>query len=402
MTTSEETVRNLLVIDDEEEILKSLFRQFRKLYRVHTASSGEAGIEIIRSTPIEVIISDQRMPGMTGTQFYARIKHQYPDAMRLILTGYTDIESVIAAINDGHIFRCITKPWNDVELESTVREAFQMHDLVVHNKLLILELQKARDQLEERVRERTTELSKANEELQRLNTLKNELLGMAAHDLRNPISAILTSSSYLLSRPTDNLTERQRMFIEEIYKTSDFMLELLNDLLDISMIEAGKLGLKPDIHDYRGFLLNIVAFNRILAEKKNITIEHRFPGEPLLLSFDQNKITQVLNNLIGNAIQYSPHGSVIVIELATGSGHVRTLVRDQGPGIAEKDLPLIFKAFHRGRAKSTGGERGTGLGLAIARKIIESHGGEIGVESEAGKGSAFHFTLPLAGPAVKD
>ena len=132
---------NLLLIDDEIDIVKSLYRQFRKNYGVYRANSAEEGYEIMTQVPIDVIISDQRMPGMKGSEFFDRVKNDYPDAIRLLLTGYADVQAVIEAINDGNIFRYITKPWDPIELKTIVREAFQKHDLIIKNRVLVKELQ---------------------------------------------------------------------------------------------------------------------------------------------------------------------------------------------------------------------------------------------------------------------
>jgi len=240
-------------------------------------------------------------------------------------------------------------------------------------------------------------LRQSNDQLRELNNQKNEFLGMAAHDLRNPI-AVIQNASLILSRySSENLSEKQQEFLRKIHDTSKFMLELLNNLLDISKIEAGKLELEITKNNYPNFLEKTIEFNRFFATEKSISMDLVLSNEIPPIGFDQNKIEQVLNNLISNAIKYSHPHTTITIEVLKEKAFVVTNVIDQGQGIPQDELPHVFKAFQKTSTKPTAGEKSTGLGLAIVKKIVEGHQGEIGVESEVGKGSTFFFKLPLLG-----
>ena len=238
-------------------------------------------------------------------------------------------------------------------------------------------------------------LQQSNNQLRELNNQKNEFLGMAAHDLRNPIAVIRNSSSVLLRYSSENLSEKQKEFLEKIYDTSKFMLEILNSLLDISKIESGKLELEITKNNYPGFVKKNIEFNRFFATEKGISIDSVFSDNISLVNFDKNKIEQVLNNLISNAIKYSHPNTTVRIEVRKEKDFVVTKVIDQGQGIPKNELPHVFKPFQKASAKPTAGEKSTGLGLAIVKKIVEGHQGIIGVESEVGKGSNFSFKLPL-------
>lgn len=137
------TKPHLLVVDDEIEVAKALQRQFRQRYQVHIATNAEEAFQVMNQYPIQIVISDQRMPGITGVEFFARIKHTNPDTIRLLLTGYADIEAVIAAVNDGSIFRYIKKPWDRVELDNVLQEAYEQHFLITENKRLVKELRQS-------------------------------------------------------------------------------------------------------------------------------------------------------------------------------------------------------------------------------------------------------------------
>ena len=238
-------------------------------------------------------------------------------------------------------------------------------------------------------------LRQSNDQLRELNNQKNEFLGMAAHDLRNPIAVIQNSSSVLSRYSSENLSEKQKEFLKKIYDTSKFMLELLNSLLDISKIESGKLELEISKNNYPDFVRKNIEFNRFFATEKDISIDSVLSDDIPLVDFDRNKIEQVLNNLISNAIKYSHPNTMIRIEVLKEKDFVVTKVIDQGQGIPENELPHVFKPFQKASTKPTAGEKSTGLGLAIVKKIVEGHQGIIGVESEVGKGSNFFFRLPL-------
>ncbi|MEI6315595.1 MAG: ATP-binding protein [Syntrophus sp. (in: bacteria)] len=239
------------------------------------------------------------------------------------------------------------------------------------------------------------ELQKTNAELTKLNELKNQFLGMAAHDLRNPIGVILTYSDFLLEEAEGVLKEEHTQFLAIIRRSSEFMLSLLNDLLDIAKIESGRLDLELEPADLAALIRNNVLLNQSLADKKAIRIIFRDEAPLLAVLMDSMKIEQVLNNLITNAVKFSPPGTTVEVNISKSADQLTLSVRDEGQGIPEDERKKLFQPFSRTSVKSTGGEKSTGLGLAIVRKIVLGHGGKIGVDSEVGRGSTFYFTLPL-------
>jgi signal transduction histidine kinase len=242
------------------------------------------------------------------------------------------------------------------------------------------------------------EVVKRNIELERLNEVKNQFIGVAAHDLRNPLQVIEGYSQMLLDQHFGELTPAQHKFISVIRKNSDFMLNLITDLLYISKIEAGKLQLELKETDLLDLLERNVELNRLMAERKQIDILfHRREDLPALF-IDAPKIEQVLNNLISNGIKFSHPGTTVEIMASRGEKEVVVSVRDEGQGIPASDIDRLFIPFENLSVKSTGGEQSTGLGLAIVKRIVEGHGGRIWVESESGVGSTFSFSLPFTQP----
>lgn len=384
---------NLLIVDDEDEILKALQRQFRRDYQIFLAHSADEGYRLVTEAPIHVIISDQRMPGISGAEFFGKIKTEFPDAVRLLLTGYADIQAVIEAINDGNIFRYIPKPWNPVELDTIVREAFQRCALIIQNRRLVKELRDTNAQLEQRVAERTNELAEMNDRLKVLNGQKDAFLGMAAHDLRTPIT-IIQGFTDLLAHPKSS-QEDTRQFVQIIRETLSQMLNLLDDILDITVIESGKLTLRSQPTEIAGFVERVARLNRFIGNPKGIALVTELEPNLPLATFDPLRIEQVLNNLLSNAFKFSHSDTQVTLCVVRKGSEIEFSVQDQGLGIREDEIDKVFGEFQRVSTQPTANETSTGLGLSICKRIIALHGGQIGVSSRDGEGSRFSFTLPL-------
>jgi len=239
------------------------------------------------------------------------------------------------------------------------------------------------------------ELAKKNAELEQLNQLKNQFLGMAAHDLRSPLSVIRGYSELLLSEGSDKLEAEQLDFLSIILSSAGFMLQLIDDLLDVSAIEAGRLQLSLQLTDPIALVEQAVTLNKVLASKKEVTLvtAHDSPLPPLML--DSTRMEQALNNLLSNAIKFSYPQSVVTVRTRQQDARAIISVIDRGPGMSTDQLNELFQWFGQRHATGTAGEKGTGLGLAITHKIVAEHGGELWAESEKGQGSVFHIALPF-------
>ena len=375
---------NLLVIDDEPSILSALKRQFRRSNQVYIANSAEEGLELMKTYPIQVIISDQRMPGMNGTAFFDQVKTNYPNAIRLLLTGYADIQSVIEAINDGNIYRYITKPWDPAELDTIVRGAFERHDLIVRNEELVAKLQQANIDLESKVQRRTAQLVALNKD-------KDRLIGIVAHDLRGPIGNIKMCHDLICKNLTN--TTMQSKLLGMIDEVTEKALVLIDDLLDVSAIETGLLVLDKTAVALEPFLDKIIRFNRLAADKKNILLELDYQC-PETGTFDRQRIEQVVDNLLGNAFKYSHKNTAVKLSVEMSEGLLHFKIFDKGQGIREDDMNKLFAAFQKTSTLPTNSEHSNGLGLSICKRIVELHGGTIHAESVFGEGSCFSFSLP--------
>jgi signal transduction histidine kinase len=237
------------------------------------------------------------------------------------------------------------------------------------------------------------ELSKKNIELENSNNLKNRFLGMAAHDLRNPLGYIHNYIE-LIEDESDRLSPKQKEYLNIVKKTSMSMVQIVNGLLDYSVIESGYINLQTNSYNIVELVADSVNLHEQFAKKKSIHIDY-FSSHPILIAeIDKGKIEQVLSNLLSNAIKYSWQNTNVRVYISDKSDKIQYSVEDEGQGMSEKECSILFRPFQKTSAIATGGESSTGLGLFISKKIIEAHNGRIWVNSTKGKGSVFYCELP--------
>lgn len=250
-------------------------------------------------------------------------------------------------------------------------------------------------------RKRADELERKNAELREVDTLKDQFLSVVSHELRTPINAITGFGSILEDEIAGPLTEPQHRYLGKLLDGANALLALVNDLLDMSRIQAGKFHLTPQPTHFPLIVHDALANLQPLADRKQQLLHNEVPGDLPELVADAQRINQVLINLVGNAIKFTPDGGTITVRAclerapSTGAPVLRCEVHDTGPGIAPENLPRLFKQFGQLDMSSTRKAGGTGLGLSISKALVEAHGGQINVESQVGRGSTFWFTLPL-------
>ena len=260
-------------------------------------------------------------------------------------------------------------------------------------------LRGAYDGLERKVTERTRDLAVANERLQELDRLKSDFVANVSHELRTPLTAIKGAVDLVLREVAGPLTEKQSHYLNRVRSNTQHLAGLINDLLDLSKIESGKIEVKSCRVSLAGLVHEVVETLRPVAAEKTIALEAAITEPSILVWADRDKVNQVLMNLIGNAIKFTPaQGRVAVSASKNGKESVRVTVSDTGPGIPPEEKEKIFDKFYQISEVRGPKPRGTGLGLAICKALVELHGGRIWVESEMNRGSKFVFTLPASGP----
>jgi PAS domain S-box-containing protein len=255
-------------------------------------------------------------------------------------------------------------------------------------------LQQAHDELEQRVLDRTEELSRANERLQELDRLKSQFLASMSHELRTPLNSIIGFTSLIRKKVAGPVTDEQEKQLDIVLKSSRHLLSLINDLLDVARIEAGRADLHYERFDFNGVVDEAIATVRLFAQKKGIDLIHTPGPTPIEITNDRQRSFQVVLNLLNNAVKFTDAGCV-GIEAAIEDGKLRVTVSDTGIGIGPDKIAVLFEAFRQVDSSARRAYQGTGLGLYLCRKLLDLMGGEIHVESELGRGSRFVFTLPL-------
>ncbi len=368
----------ILIVDDTPANLDVLKQTLaREGYRISLAPSGERALKIVPLLKPDLILLDVMMPGIDGYETCRRLKRDrvHADIPVIFITAKNETQDIVEGFNAGGI-DYISKPFRHEEVLARVATQSRIRSL-------------------ERARQRLTQdLDARNRHLVELNDLKTRFLGMAAHDMRTPLASIGGFSQILIDGASQMAEPEKEDFLTRIRNLSRQMLGMINDLLDVTVIESGQLNLDLIERSLNETLLNRLPLFELLADKKNILIDAQLETLPPM-PFDECRIHQVFDNLLGNAVKFSPAGSRIVVSLDAEGEFARVTVRDEGPGLCEADKNRLFDGFQKLNPRPTGGEKSTGLGLLIARKMVEAHGGKLTVESAPGKGSTFGFMLPL-------
>ncbi|WP_276134801.1 hybrid sensor histidine kinase/response regulator [Polluticoccus soli] len=354
----------VLYIDDEMNNLISFKASFRFDYNVLVANStAEAREHLEKNNDISVILCDQRMPDKTGVEFYEEIREHFPNPVRILITGYTDIESVIDAINRGHIFRYIKKPWTDVDVKSAIDEA---HKFYVTTSMLAVK----------------------NEELQKAYNELDKFAYSATHDMRGPILSVLGIIN--LAEESDDITEVKDMLsmMEKAMMKLDTYIQNLHDYYNIRRgeLNIAEVNFAQVVKDMRDMF-------EITSRVEHVAFETEVKQEETFRS-DETSLKIVLNNLLSNAFKYQKKNTagdkVVRLKIEVSKGTANIFVSDNGIGIPEVSIGQIFNMFYR----AANDELGSGFGLYNVKDALNKVSGNIEVESEVNKGTTFKVTLP--------
>jgi signal transduction histidine kinase len=389
-----------LVVDDEPDILDAIQRLFRKDYRVLTARTAKEALEVVAEEDVQVVMSDQRMPRMSGIEFLAKLRQTRPNIVRVLFTGYSNIDHVIDAINEGHVYRYISKPWKPAELKIFVAQAFEYYESCRERDELFERLTAANEGLEKK----NAMLSSANEELKSLDRIKNVFMEVVSHELNTPI-AIILGYVFLLRKELDGklggVSDKALSGIDSsamrLKNISSRIFKVLSDDGPASTLNLESLSICDFIETVKD---RVAPF----LDKREQALEVEVAEDIGVICADREKLTDVFLNLIMNAIKFSRDGQTICLSIEAVEGDTQQVVfrlEDQGIGISQEDKDQIFNAFFstfESRHHSSGvfefGKRGIGLGLSVAKRFTEMHGGTIEVESVEGQGSRFVVYLP--------
>lgn len=409
----------LLLVDDEEKILSALRRLFHPVgYKVYIATNGDDGLKILESENISVVISDMKMPWMSGAVFLEKVAEKYPDIQRIVLSGQADMQDTVDVINTAGVFKFLHKPWDPDELISVVRNAVRLYERKVSDERshrntqdLNTELKSYSQKLEMSVQQKNAKLEKASDRLasayegerklrqaqkeaERLSEAKGRFLATMSHEIRSPLNAVIAMNALLLE---SDLSDEQRELAKIAHDGGKSLLALINDILDFSKIEAGKLQLSEDWFNTVELMESITELSASQTIDKPVEIVTVVsPGTPSQLLGDQTRVRQILMNLISNAVKFTERGGV-TIRLSPARQGLCIEVLDTGIGISKKEQETIFNEFVQADDSDSRAYGGTGLGLSICKQLVSLMNGEILLDSQLGIGSCFTVSLPLEG-----
>jgi signal transduction histidine kinase len=385
----------LLVVDDEVDVLDSLRHQFHRTYRVLTCPSGKQAIELLEKNDVEVILTDQRMPGMSGDVLLRQARELKPDAIRMLFTGYADIQAVINAVNEGHIFRYILKPWDTAELEGIIRQGVEQYDLLTERRRLIGELQLANAQLVE-----------ANNELARAGQLKTAFIEVASHEFNTPITLVLGLAE-LLRLANPDRSDQEREILRQITASGRQLARLVTNMLTLLRAEDFRKTLLRSPTSLSDLIQRVVDQVRPFLQVRRLQLEVERSDDLGTFEIDSDKIFAVLVNLVTNAIKFTPDTGLIELKARLdGAEAAEIVVEDRGVGLEPQALQHLFQPFFTqfDPSRHSSGDfgfckRGLGLGLSIAKQFVEMHGGRIFAERVEAGGTRVTVILPRNGPS---
>ncbi len=367
----EEKKYSVLVIDDEESMRDSCCLILaREGFKTDSAEKGEVGLAKLQKSHPDFVLIDLKMPGIGGLEVLDQVRKINPDIIPIVITGYATVDSAVEAMKRG-AYDFLPKPFTPEELRLIIRRGIE------------------RKQLQQEA-----------ESLRREKKLIEEnFITMVSHQLRSPLVAVAQYFEVILGGHVGEIAARQKDMIEKAKIRLEGLLNLINDWLSIARMNGGQLVnlLKPT--HLEPLLAKLIDFLQGLTDEHNITLRLAPSTSRDLALADAESIEQVFSNLIANAIKYNREGGSVDVIIREEPEHINVDVTDTGVGISPEHLPFVFDQFYQINRSQRSGDRGSGLGLTIAKKIVEAHGGQIQLASEAGAGSVFTVRLPKAPPA---
>lgn len=370
---------SILCVDDEPDNVDALERLFRRKYRVLKATSGEDAIELLVQNPVAAIITDQRMPGMTGVELLERSLDLRPDAIRILLTGYADIESVVSAINSGRVYRYVTKPWDPVDLGNAVDKAVERWEIGAE------------------LASKNLKLTAALDELRGLDEAKTNFMLLVNHELKTPLTSLLSFGELLAETKLDT---EQAKYLDRVTTSAKRLQNIVADTLEFVSAETGHMKLEIKARKAKALFAQVPKDGddllAPLLETRKLSLE--FAVEEGRFDADERAMRNVFKRLLHNAAKFADKGTSVRIEgrevAASDSGPsgYRLTIRNRAPDIDKRKLKEILKPFALNE-NALNHSTGTGMGLSICQALLRMHRSTLEITSLKGEVS-ISFLIP--------
>ncbi|HEV8188239.1 MAG TPA: response regulator [Pyrinomonadaceae bacterium] len=385
----------LLVVDDEESLRITTAAIFENEgYVVDTASSGDEAIELLNNKDYDLVLTDLHMEGGDGLSVLNRIRRHAPLTISVVLTGFASVESAIAALQEG-AYDYLIKPCDIESMKHTIRRGVEHRRLMLAEQKARADLRQLNLDLEQRIEERTAELTRLNAELAEANRAKDVFLATLSHELRTPLTPVVGWIKLLRSGTLDEKSVLQAL--DAIERNAWLQSRLIDDLLDTSRIATGKLHFEPKAIDFNSAVKAAVDTVRTSAAARNIELNVCLWPVSLIVMGEPVRLQQIAWNLISNAIKFTDPGGKVSIATRLHEEQAVLEVIDTGVGIDPAFLPHVFDRFRQADGSTSRRHGGLGLGLAIADALAKMHGGRMNATSDGvGHGATFTFNLDLA------
>ena len=356
----------ILVIDDEKAMRDSCCQVLTKEgYQAETAVDGDTGLQKIRELKPDLVLVDLKMPGMSGMELLEKVADIDPNIVCVVITGYATIESAVEAMKrDAYDF--LPKPFTPDQLRIIIERGLERRRFTIES----IRLQQEKE------------------------IMRENFITLVSHQLRSPLTSVKQYFGVILGGFEGEVNGKQKEMIERAGKYIDDLLQLINDWLDMSRIEAGDITERFKPVALAQVLSEILELLKPSAEAKKVTLNLNSPNSLPTVNGDRGSLKQAFTNLISNGINYNHEGGMVIVTVVEDIDDLVVEISDTGIGISKDNLHFIFEEFFRVKSKETRGVRGSGLGLPITKRIIEAHDGSIKVSSEPDKGSTFCILLP--------
>lgn len=348
----------ILIIDDEEIVLKSCLRILKDdMYEVDTVYSGTDGLKAVNDKEYDIVITDLKMPGISGMEVLKTLNKTYPDLLVIIFTGYATIDNAREALKEG-AFDYIPKPFTNEELKSVVENAVKAKENGKYTKMM-------------------------------------DLMAIVSHELKSPVSTVHTTAESLYRGYLGKLEADQQETVEAIIRNCQYLEDIIRNYIDLSKMDIDNLeSFNQKINLVDDIVNNVITIPEYSSNLKRMEIVTDYKIKPVI-NGDPNLLEIVVNNLVNNSIKYGNPDTKIKISIYDDNRNYYFSIYNKGVGISEDDIEKkLFHKFSRLKQKGTEGVKGSGLGLYICKKIIEKHNGKLWAESKPGKWVTFFFSIP--------